>query len=713
MGRKHTEIINRDISWLGFNARVLQEAEDASVPLLERLRFLGIFSNNRDEFFRVRIATIRRMLKWGKNGKQILKADPSKLLDKIQGIVMDQQKKFDTLFNVILKKLEAENVFLVNEKQLNPLQQNFVSEYFEQKVFPFLIPIMIESAPKFPYLKDKMMYLAVKITQKEKIGVKYKYSLIEVPTDVLSRFVIIPSSGDKKYIILLEDIIRFCLKRIYSVFDFNTIEAYTIKMTRDSELDLDTDVSKSIVEKISKSVKQRKKGDPVRLVYDEKIPDDLLAFILKKIKLKQTEYLIPGGRYHNFKDFIKFPQFGKKELWYKRNPPLEHPALVGQKSIFSVLKKKDVLLAYPYHTFNHIIDLLREAAIDPKVSSIKITLYRASANSGIVNALINAIKNGKQVTAVVELQARFDEETNIYYANKLQEEGAEVIYGVPGLKVHSKLFLITRKEEGRTILYSHIGTGNFNENTARLYADHSLLTADKSITREVEKLFGFYRNNYKTGHYKHLIVSPFNTRKRFTQMIQQEIDFAKQKKTATIILKMNSLVDDEMITKLYEAGQAGVKIKLIIRGICSLIPGVKGLSENIEAISIVDRYLEHSRILIFGGGGKEKYFIASGDWMNRNLDFRSEVAVQINDLQLQAELKKYISIQLSDNVKARNHDKDNDNAYVEKKTKAIRAQDEIYKWVSEKAVLTPRILLQTGERVKQNLLNTGAVKVKP
>lgn len=681
MKKKNLLLINRDISWLSFNERVLQEAEDTTVPLIERLRFLGIYSNNRDEFFKVRVATIRRMKKFGKKGKEILGTDPGTLLENVQERVIEQQKKFDSLFSSIIHELESENIFLLSDKQLNPLQESFVRDYFHQSIYPNLVPIMIDTAPHFPYLKDRMIYLAVQFKTTVKTGKKNKFALIEVPTNVLPRIIVLPSSTERKDIILLEDIIRFCLNDIFSIFDYETIEGYTIKMTRDAELDIDSDISKSWLEKVSKSVKQRKKGEPVRLVYDDRIPADLLNFIVKKIKLKDKDYLIPGGRYHNFRDFIAFPKIGRKELWYKIPKPVEHSDLSGQKSLFTVIRKKDILLAYPYHSYLHIIDLLREASIDPKVSSIKITLYRVSTNSSIINALINAVRNGKQVTAIVELQARFDEETNIYYADKLQEAGAEVIFGVPGLKVHSKLFLISRKENDRTVNYAHIGTGNFNEKTAKLYCDHALLTSDKSITTEVERLFAFYHDNYKTGHFKHLVVSPFTTRKRFISLINSEIENALEGKDAWMILKMNSLVDVEFIEKLYEASKAGVKIKLIVRGICSLIPGIPGLSENIEAISIVDKFLEHSRVFIFCHGNNEKYFISSGDWMNRNLDFRSEVAVPIYDTRLQAQLLEYIKIQLRDNTKARVLSKEMDNAYVKRSGKPFKAQDEIYKWI--------------------------------
>ena len=678
---KKTLLINRDISWLSFNARVLQEAEDPNVPLIERIRFLGIFSNNRDEFFRVRVATIRRMTKWGKKAKNFLGGNPDELLEQIQKIVINQQKKFEHIYLNLLKELEKENIFLVNEEHLSKEEGEFVRAYFQDNVFPFLVPIMIDTSPKFPYLKDKSSYLAIKFS-KEGHEKKSKYSLIEIPTEIAGRFLVLPVEENKKKIMLLDDVIRYCLDDIFSIFEYDEIDAYMIKITRDSELDIDSDVSKSWMEKISKSVKQRKRGQPVRFAYDEKIPADLLNFILKKIKLNKEESLIPGGRYHNFKDFINFPNVGRAALRYHIPHTLEHPRLKGQVSLFKAIREKDILLSYPYQSFHHINDLLREASIDPKVQSIKITLYRAAKNSGIVNALINAVKNGKQVTAVVELQARFDEEANIYFANKLQEEGATVIFGVPGLKVHSKLFAITRKEGGKFITYAHIGTGNFNEQTAKSYCDHSLLTCDKRITDEVVKLFNFYQDNFKLTTFKHLVVAPFNMREKFIKLINKEIKHAKEGKPAYLFLKMNSLVDIEMIKKLYKASESGVKIKMCIRGVCSIVPGVKRLSENIEVVSIVDKFLEHSRIFIFGNGGDEKYFISSGDWMYRNLDHRSEVATPIYDKEIQQQLKQYLMIQFEDNMKSRVITEKLDNRYVQRANgKMFRAQDDIYRWL--------------------------------
>jgi polyphosphate kinase len=680
--KKNHVFVNRELSWLSFNERVLQEAEDENVPLIERIKFLGIFSNNRDEFFRVRVAAIKRMVKFPKKANELIGEDPTVLLDKIQKKVIEQQAKFDKLFETITKKLAEEDIYIINEKQLTKAQGVFVKAFFREKVLPSLVPIMLDSAPEFPYLKDKSVYLIVKLIR---LGRKNKYALLEVPTSDISRFIVIDNSTAKQqHIILLDDVVRYCLDDVFSVLDYSAIESYTIKLTRDAELDIDNDISKSFVEKISGSLKKRNKGQPVRLVYDNEISRDTLQYVARSLKFRKADNLIPGGRYHNFKDFIDFPDLGKKYLLYTPTAPLHHPDFHLHSSVFDLLKTKDIMLTFPYQSYHHIIDFLREASIDPKVESIMITLYRVAKGSNIVNTLLNAVKNGKHVTVVVELQARFDEENNIYWANKLVEEGAKVIYGVPGLKVHSKVFLITRKENGKQIQYAHIGTGNFNEKTAKVYSDMSLLTRDERITKEAEKLFQFYSDNYKVGMYNHLVVSPFSMRKTFTQLIDKEIANANKKLPASIVIKMNNLVDSGMISKLYEASQKNVKIKLIVRGMCSIVSGVKGLSENIEAISIVDKYLEHSRVFIFCNGGDEKYFISSADWMTRNLDHRSEVAVPIFDKGLQRQLKTMIDLQLNDNCKARMLNQKQENAYKPKTGKtSIRSQEKFYNYLKQ------------------------------
>jgi len=680
--KKELPYINREISWLSFNERVLQEAADKTTPLIERLKFLGIFSNNRDEFYRVRVATVKRLAKLGKKALNVYDEDPKELLTRLQRRVIEQQNKFEATYQELLIELAASNVFIINEKQLSETQQKFIKDYFSEEIISTLFPVMIDDTKPFPFLKDKASYLYLKLESIDHKQ-KTKYAIIEIPSSK-SRFVVLPKQGTKHYIILLDDVIRYNTHQIFEVFSYKTVEAYNIKLTRDAELDMDNDVSKSMMEKISKSVKARKQGLPVRFVYDAAMPNDMLRYIMKKLEMVKKDNAIPGGRYHNFKDFIGFPNLGDKNLVYNNPHPLNHKFLQNNtQTTLKVIKQKDILLHYPYHTYNHIINLLREASIDPSVESVKITLYRVADSSKIATSLINAVKNGKKVTVLVELQARFDEENNIYWANKLQEEGAKVIFGVPGLKVHSKLCVITARENGKEAYYAHIGTGNFNEKTARIYTDFSLLTANKNIAEELNKVFEFYENNFKVYPFKHLVVAPFYMRRTFLDLIQDEINFAKKKKPAAITLKMNSLVDKEMIDKLYEASKAGVQVTLIIRGACSLVTDLTGWSDNIKAYSIVDKYLEHSRVFIFNNNGQEKIFISSADWMSRNLDSRSEVAVPIYDENIRKQLKDIIRIQLSGNTKVRILDKKQENVYKKAKPgeKKVRVQDEIYNYL--------------------------------
>lgn len=685
MKSKEFPYINREISWLSFNERVLQEAADKTTPLIERLKFLGIFSNNRDEFYRVRVATVKRLAKMGRKALIVYGEDPKELLTRLQRKVIEQQNRFESIYQEILVELAAKNVFIINEKQLTSTQRIFITEYFKNELVSNLFPVMIDDNKPFPYMKDKASYMYLKlesIVQNRKV----KYAIIEIPSKIISRFVILPRHGKKHYIMLVDDVIRHSTDHIFQVFGYRTTEAYNIKLTRDAELDIDNDVSKSMIEKISKSVKARKQGQPVRFVYDAAMPDDMLKYIMKRLGMAKKDNAIPGGRYHNFKNFIDFPDLGEKELIYNHPVRLQHKDL--ESNPFTTLKKireKDILLHYPYHTYIHIINLLREASIDPSVESIKITLYRIADSSKIANALINAVKNGKRVTVLVELQARFDEENNIYWANKLHEEGARVIYGVPGLKVHSKLFVITARENGKEVHYVHIGTGNFNEKTSRVYTDFSLLTSHREIAADLNKIFDFYENNFKVQAFRHLVVAPFFMRKEFVQLINKEIKNAKNKKPAEILLKMNSLVDKEMIAKLYEASRAGVKITLIIRGACSLVTEMEGWSDNITAYSIVDKYLEHSRVFIFHNNGEEKIFISSADWMSRNLDSRSEVAVPIYNAEIRKQLKDIIQIQLSGNTKVRIIDRKQENHYKKPRPgeKRIRAQDEVYNYLKE------------------------------
>lgn len=681
----YKEFINREISWLSFNERVLQEAEDANTPLFERIRFIGIFSNNLDEFFRVRVAAVRRMVDFGEDEENLLGAlTPKELHDKIQEIVIRQQTKVQEIFKNILDELEKEDIFLLNEKQLNHAQGVFVRKYFQEKVLPNLVPIMLSRKNSFPYLRDRSVYLAVKLS-KLKTPEDVAYSLIRIPSRSVPRFLVLPASGSKKFVLLLDDVVRFCLSDLFFYFDYDKYEAYTIKVTRDAELDIDDDISKSFIEKMELSLKKRKIGKPVRLIYDREMPSDLQKFIFRKMKIDEEENAIPGGRYHNHKDFMDFPEIGKPRHYYPKLPPFRHKDLPLHTSILKVLRRKDVLLHFPYQPFNHFIDLLREAAIDPQVEEIGITIYRVAPDSKVVNALLNAVRNGKKVTVIIELQARFDEEANIFWSGKLQDEGADVINGIPGLKVHCKLAWIKRLEEGVYRNYAYIGTGNFHENTARIYADEGLMTSDPRLSDEVARVFEFFKHNYKQIKYNHLVVAPFRMRRFFSKMIKNEIKLAREGKEAYMILKMNSLIDPDMMEKLYDAARAGVKIKLIVRGIFGMKPGLPNFSENLEGISIVDKYLEHSRIFLFGNGGDERYFISSADWMPRNLDRRIEVATPIYDPEIQQELREMLLIQLKDNSKARILDASLLNNYnVSSSSEKFRAQEDYYRFIKNK-----------------------------
>jgi polyphosphate kinase len=688
MGEKKQDsefpLINREISWLSFNSRVLQEAEDKSVPLIERLRFLGIFSNNLDEFYRVRVASVRRLQNLNKKTLKQHHVDPAGLLQEIYSTVAQQQKKFEKIYKELKEEFKEEGIVFVNEQELCENQLEEIADYFGDKVRANIIPLMLDKRRELPNLKDKGIYLAIKLSNKK--DDKVAYSLIKIPTDSVSRFYVFKEKGEdgQTYVILLDDIIRANLKDIYSIFAFDVAEAYTIKFTRDAELDIDDDIASSLLEQISRSLENRKIAEPVRFVHDKKIPDDLLYFLAKKLGITNNDNIIPGGRYHNFKDFIGFPALEGGKLMYTALPPLKHPYIDTKKRLVPQIRERDIMLNYPYQSFDVVIDLLREAAIDPKVTKICINLYRVASNSKIINALVSAVRNGKKVQVIVELRARFDEQNNIYWSNVLQEAGAEIIFGVKGLKVHSKLILIERKHKRDLEYIAHVGTGNFHEGTAKIYGDTALITTDPRIALEVKKVFEFFENNYKVKRYSHLILSPNGSRRKFNQLINNEIRNAKRGDKAEIILKLNNLVDEELIKKLYEASQAGVKIILIIRGICSLVPGVKGWSENIEAISIVDRFLEHSRILYFYAGGEEKIFISSADWMVRNLDLRVEVTSPIYDQNLKNKLKKLLAIQMRSNVKTRMLDAELSNTYREIKGEPIRAQLETYEYFRTK-----------------------------
>ncbi len=681
---KKKNLINREISWLHFNERVLQEAVDPKNPLIERLKFLGIFSNNRDEFFRVRVATMRRFLQLEKSKPGRMKFNVRKVMKEILEIVEVQEKRFTGAFYEIREQLANENIIFLDEKSLNEKQGEFVQDYFNSEVRPFLFPIMLKNLESPDNLRDNSIFLAV-VMKDSKGGQKEDFFIIRVPTDNVSRFLEIPSSGKKKYLIMLDDVIRFSMGEIFSPFEYDVFEAYTIKFTRDAELDIDEDVSKSFVELMSESIKKRKKGDPVRFVYDNDMPDLLLQTLLRKLKISATDTVRGGGRYHNFKDFMSFPNLGSSGLVYPKTPPLKHKMLPHHESILRAVRRQDIMLHYPYQSFQYIVDLLREVAIDPKVRAIKMTFYRAARQSNVINALINAARNGKNVTVFLEIQARFDEEANIYWAQKLSEEGVKIIKTLPGFKVHSKLMLIRRKERGENIYYANISTGNFNESTAKVYADDSLLTANQDIAREVNMLFHLFEQPYNPPRFKHLIVAPYYMRDTYMRLFNTEIRNAKEGKEAWVRIKLNSLVDEKIIKKLYQASRAGVKVDIICRGICRLVPQVKGTSENITVISIIDKYLEHSRAFIFANGGKPKYYTGSADWMVRNFDHRFEVVTPVYDKQMQEEIMDMFNIQWADNVKARLVNVEPINQYRKTdSSKPVRSQIEIYKYLKER-----------------------------
>ena len=684
MPRQKTII--RDISWLSFNSRVLQEAADDTVPLRERIRFLGIFSNNLDEFFRVRVATLNRMIAIGHKKNMHLEINPSLILEEIQDKVLEQQKEFERIWNEILRELKKQKIFLLNEKKINRVQQNFVLDYFNEEIRSNIVPLMMESIPAFPTLSDKSIYLACTLSKKDK-SIAKKFALVSVPARRLPRFLILPSKQNEKHIILLEDIIRFCLPNIFSFFGYDTFSSAIIKVTRDAEIDIDNDVSTSLIQKIEKGLKNRKKGKTVRFVYDKDIDAALLAYLVKRLGLTHKDNLIPGGRIHNFKDFMDFPEsvFAKKST---RKKPFLHQALKNVSRITDVILQKDILLNFPYHSFNTVIDLLREAAIDADVVSIKITCYRLAPRSKIINALTNAVRNGKQVTVVLELRARFDEEANLEWKEELEEAGVKVLLGVPNLKVHAKLCLITKLINSKPVHYGFVSTGNMNEKTATVYGDHCLLTANKNIMADVKRIFHYLELPKMRPHFlkacKTLMISPAGMRKQLMQLITKEITYAKAGKPAAITLKLNSLSDELLINKLYDAATAGVKIDLVIRGIFCMLTENKKFKE-VYAISLVDEYLEHARVMIFNNGGKEKVFISSADWMVRNIDHRIEAACPVFEKSIQQELKEIIQIQLSDNIKARILDNELSNQYVNpRNTKKVRSQLETYNYLYKK-----------------------------
>ena len=673
-------IRNRDLSWLSFNERVLQEASDPRNPLVERMRFVGIFSNNLDEFFRVRYAIARRDFRLLKDEEMIAQAHS--LLEQINSQVVQLQQKSLAILERIKEELKGEDIYIIDEREILLEHVDYVREYFINTISPALFTIILNEVEALPNLKDDVAYLAVRMLLASESGKKQKiqYALIELPK-TLDRFIVLPKIGNANYIILLDDVIRFCLSSHFYIFPCEDISAYMIKITRNAELDLDTDLNKSFIEKISTSVEGRKRAEPVRFIYDKLIDEEMLRFLKEKMGIQSTDSVIAGGRYHNRRDYMNFPHCECKELMYKPFHPYPIKDLKVEESLFSQIAQRDYLQYTPYHSFSYLIRFLREAALDPKVKSIKITIYRLAKQSQVINSLINAVKNGKKVTVQIELQARFDETANIHYAEQLQREGVNTIFGIRGLKVHSKIGVIEREENGKTYRYGFISTGNFNESSAKIYTDYTLFTAHQEILDEINRVFKFFDTPFQVFQYKHLLVSPHYTKTTFLSLIDREIALAKEGKEAFLKLKMNGLTNEEMIEKLYEASQAGVKIQMIVRGVCGLLPQVQGLSENIEVISIVDRFLEHSRLYIFGNNGNPLYYISSADWMSRNLNNRVEVSCPIYQKDIQQQLWDTFHLAWNDRVKARIIDKDQQNAYRSQQ-QGQSSQEAIYNYYS-------------------------------
>jgi polyphosphate kinase len=683
------KFIARDISWLSFNARVLQEANDPSVSLSDRVRFLGIFSNNLDEFFRVRVATLKRMSEFvnkkGKLSNMDLIESPQVILDQIQAIVLKQQNEFNRIWQNINKELKANKVLIVDDKKLTIEQKNFIKQYFDDEVRHYIIPLMIENVAELPYLRDKSLYMAIVMSNKNN-AYNQKFSLIEVPSRSVGRFIQLPSKTGTSCIMLLEDLIRFNLPIIFSHFKFNKFEAHIFKITKDAEIDLDQEIGMNFIDKISKGIKNRRKGKPVRFVYEKEMNAEILEFLIRKLKLSRKSSIIPGGHIHNFRHFMDFP----KVIPVKSTRPdsLVHPAFKKKDYISDVVLKKDVMLHFPYHSYDPIIDMLREAAMDDTVVSIKITAYRLASNSKVINALINAARNGKQVTVFLELKARFDEEANLEWKTVMEEEGINVLVGVPNKKVHAKLCIIQKKLGTRLVKYGFISTGNLNEKTAKVYADHCLLTASAAIMNEANRIFN-YLENWQLGDkpivkMRNLLISPINMRNSLIEFINNEIANAKKGKKAQIIVKLNSITDIALIEHLYKAVKENVEVHLIIRGITTLKANHDKMNAKLNAISIVDQYLEHARVMIFHNKGNEKVYISSADWMVRNLDHRIEVAVPINDKQIKKELIDIINIQLKDNQKARVLDAELLNKYVPLVGRKFKSQEETYQYLKGK-----------------------------
>ncbi|HYQ85912.1 MAG TPA: polyphosphate kinase 1 [Bacteroidota bacterium] len=701
-------LTDRELSWLSFSERILQEARDPRVPLYDRIKFLAIFSSNLDEYFRVRIASIRSLLDLKKKTKKKLGIDPAGLLDEIRKIVQRQQEEFGSIFRKqVIPELRSHGVFLTGESEIESAQRRFALGYFKEHVESLITPFFIAENKEAPFLQNKGLYLAVKLrprtnpipaSGKDEDGGGYKFAIVEIPSQRLPRFIVVPEKGKGTHILFLDDVVRISLPEIFPRHE--VISAYSIKLSRDADLYLWDEFAGNLLEKIKLGLSKRKDGAPCRFLYDADMPKKFLRMMREVFSLSKED-LVAGGRYHNFNDLIDLPNPGGAELSYEPMPPLPHRNLDSYPTMFESIRNKDSILAYPYQSYEYVIRFLQEAARDPSVTSLQITLYRVAQNSQIVNALLEAAARGKAVTAFVELKARFDEESNLHWAEELEKAGVRVLYSFPGLKVHAKLCLVSSSLGDRAIQYAYLGTGNFNERTAKAYADLGFFTADERLTKDVHNVFEFLAGNSKRPHCENLLVAPFSMRERFIELVDREIKHASQGQPAYMILKMNSLEDSEMIEKLYEASIEGVKVWLIVRGVCCLIPGLKRISENITAVSIIDRFLEHSRVYIFHSGGEEQCYLSSADWMVRNLSRRVEVAFPIFNIELKNEIRKMIDLQLQDNTKARIIFDHRDNQYKRSTSRErIRSQTATYEFLRQQADqssnLAPLPLNNTG-----------------
>ena len=682
MSSQVNRYINREISWLEFNGRVLQEADDTNVPLIERVRFLGIFSNNLDEFYRVRYATVKRIAVSNDSGKTIYKDMTAKnLLKEISIKAIKLQEQSFKILNKVIIELEKEKIFFVNENTMMKYQKKFISSYFSDIISPSLGIIVLDKIKKMPKFEDNLSFILVKMETKHN---QSQHAILHFPKN-LKRFIQLPSNDDNDYVVMIDDIIRYYLKKIFKIFNPKQISAHMIKISRDAELEFDDDISKSYLEKISESLLDRYSGHPVRFVYDSQMSKETLDFIISKMSIDvENDSVVPGGKYHNRSDYMNFPSLGRKKLIYNDLIPLKIGGLSLNKGIFKKIAEKDFLLHTPYQKFLYIINFLLEASIDPKVTKIYITIYRLSKLSKVASALINAARNGKKVFVLIELQARFDESANIKYAKEMQSQGIKISYGSQNLKVHSKICVVERKQEKGINKYGFISTGNLNESTAKVYTDMTLFTSNNQILNEVKSVFNFFDANYKKYNFKNLLISPINTASRLKKLIKNEIKNAKKGEPAWIKIKINNITNRNMIKALYDASRNGVKIELIVRGVCCLIPGVKKMSESIKGISIVDRFLEHTRFIIFCNAGNNKTYISSADWMTRNLDNRVEVTCPIFDKEIKEEIMDIFKIYWNDNVKSRFINSPKINSYKKNKNPIYRSQSEVYKYYQEK-----------------------------